>query len=223
LALCFALVQTPGARAQPALQTITRNALQAGWYERSGPFIGTSEGGSNYFVGALGGEHRNFFVFDLAALAGEIRSARLNVWQPPMETFAPHGMRLPTGQESYHLFHVATPVNTLLEYGGGQNTWQDLGTGASYGSRVYTAADAGTLTSIELNAAALNEIESRLNSRFAIGGALVPYTPESGFLFGNSGHSVEIPRVSLTLSILVPEPGGLGAVMFLGLLLCRRA
>ena len=88
------------------------------------------------------------------------------------------------------MFDVSTPLAALEASGAGQTAiWTDLGTGTSYGSRVFSAADNNTTTTTTLNASAVGVINSALGASFAVGGAVTTIDAAGGnqFVYGSSG------------------------------------
>jgi hypothetical protein len=152
---------------------ITVAAQDMGWYDQTGSHDSTNE---NYIVGLCGSSDvcrgndsvtRNFFVFAIPA-GLVVNAATLRV-----EVASPNGYISPNATEVYDLFDVLTFPSVLTAGGSGlTGIYDDLGTGASYGSRVMSNADEGNVVEIGLNAAALGDINEFAGSLFAIGGAL---------------------------------------------------
>jgi hypothetical protein len=190
-------------------------ATQTGWYENAGSNIVTSQGGSNYFVGGDLIEHRDFFVFNLPNTSNVI-DAWITIFNPTSYNSDARP------QLNFSVFDVTTPVTTLAAYGGGVSTWDDLGSGISYGSRTYTAFDDGRYTTIQLNSQAIAAIQAHANSGFAIGGAINPwFLDDPSYIFGNSGRGIP-SDVQLTL-VSVPLPSSVSAGMaILGSLFAAR-
>ncbi len=146
---------------------IVIDAQDSGWYDDSGDHTATNQ---SFVAGLRGVEYRNFFVFDLTPLVGEtILTAELRLENPV------DGFESPDPSEIFALFHVDTPVPALIAGGQGgpvgQLTFDDLGTGTSYGSVEITTADNGTIVRIPLNAAAISAL-SGTTGLFAFGGAI---------------------------------------------------
>jgi hypothetical protein len=199
---------------QSSVLTITNlPAVQTGWYEMGG----TSQGSSNYFVGDLGGEHRNFFVFNIPAVSGVVTQAYLRILNPE-SAFSPANPQL-----TYTLFDVTTPVSTLAIYGGALSTFQDLGSGNAYGSRVYSRSDNGLSANIPLNAVAIADINAHLGSSFAIGGAITPAVSfnEGSHLFGFSYTGVTLSLTSGPAAAPLPTAAWMGMALLAGLSLNR--
>ena len=155
----------------------------AGWYDETGLH---SASNPNYVAGILeliSGpvEHRNYFAFGgIGSLApGEtISSATLNLTNPDCPTC---GYISPNPTETYTLWDVATDPFTLVldspSGPGGVAVYTDLGSGVSYGSRVMSAADNGTVVSIALNAAGLAYIFGNIETGIVFGGAMDTTAP----------------------------------------------
>jgi hypothetical protein len=191
-----------------AADVVTLNAVDNGWYDELGDHV---PGLTNYIVGqnrTCPGPNcvtfRNWFVFNLAGV-GNVTSATLRI---PTADY-----NSPDATETFSLFDVATPIPTLRAGGSGLlGIYADLGTGASYGSRVYSAADDSQTRDITLNAAAIAAINAALGGDFALGGALTSLSgiEQYEFVFGNSQGNV--PQ----LIVQTPEPVSL-ALLGLGL------
>ncbi len=166
-------------------------AIDSGWWDASG-FHNAAN--TNYITGQLSGQgYRSFFVFDKGALDGDVQSATLRAYNP--------GYISPDPTENFALFNVATDVARLQSSGFGQaDIFDDLGTGATYGSRSVSAADNNQTVSIPLNAAAVAALNGA-SGAFALGGALTTLRPDSfdyEFVFGSSGN------VAPTLEVTAP-------------------
>lgn len=142
----------------------TINALDRGWYDDAGSHSPTN---GNYIAGLCsdcGGRiFRNFFVFEVPA-AIVAASAVLSLDTATYDSL--------NASETYTLFDVSTAVSDLIGGTGGMAAYDDLGTGAMFGSRVYSGVDALQTRAIPLNAAALAAIAAASGGTFAIGGAI---------------------------------------------------
>lgn len=140
------------------------NALDRGWYRDTGFH---SPSNTNYIAGLCsdcgGPIFRNFFVFDIP-VGIAIASAELSLNTVTYDSLNP--------SETYTLFDVVTDINSLLGGTGGVGAYDDLGTGTTYGSRDYTAADQNQIHTISLNAAALAAITAARGEQLAFGGAV---------------------------------------------------
>jgi hypothetical protein len=212
--LAVALWGTVGS--QPADGAI--QAIATGWYDQSG---GHSAGNGNYVVGGFNGtEYRNFFVFDLSAVSGNIVGATLKI--PNV------GSNL-QWSSTYTSYDVTTAISALTAgQTGATGIFSDLGTGTVYASGLAPASYADY--TVSLAAAGVAALNSAKGGQFAIGGALSPLTPPLGlynYTFSTtpaSGRPVE-----LTLNMeTVPEPATmivwslLGAASWLGMRVWRR-
>ena len=204
--------------------TIVVNQTDRGWYRESGTH---QQGNSNYAIGdfrgggGLGGDYRNFFVFDLAGVTQPIASAKLALFVPA-----------PTPAEPTHKVTAARilakttsctmsphQLRHLRDGTGGVAAHTDLGSGVVYGSRTMTAADMGSVVEITLNSSAIAALDSA-HGLFGIGGSLTTLDGLANYeiTFGCTGHGTEITQLRLTL---VPEPStllllGIGAISLLG-------
>ncbi|KAH0534185.1 hypothetical protein FGG08_007232 [Glutinoglossum americanum] len=210
-------------------QAQTIAPIDRGWYDSVGSHTTTNE---NVIVGITdaGTVHRNWFVF--AIPSGTYTSATIAFQLKP---FAPSGFGL-AGQyqstdptETYEMFDVNTSTASLIGGTGGVAAYNDFGTGTSYGSRVFSAADNNTTVIFTLNASALADINSAAGGNFAIGGVLQTATANGQTLFSFSATTGELSSSSLVLSAasVVPEPGtlallGLGMLPMVGILVRRR-
>jgi hypothetical protein len=182
--------------------TDTSGTGLAGNNYRAGFCLGPSDGG------CMSGpaEFRNFFTFAIPQLDGPVISAIINAQQCRCE----HG-RQSLDDLSDH-FHPSV-------FG-----FNHLGTGAIYGSRVYTAADGsnnpanpeGQNRSITLNAAGIAAIT--YNTTFGIGGRITTLGPNptnNEFIFDSSGHGVCPPASSNSRSPRRRRCPSLGLTIFL--------
>jgi hypothetical protein len=145
--------------------TLGINASNTGWYRDSG--AGNQPGGSNFIAGLCSNcgssLFRDFLAFTIPA-GLTVTSAALRV-----NTFTYDSLN---ASEVFSLFDVSTSLTSILAGTGGVAAYDDFGTGVSYGSRVYTAADSGQFRSIGLNAAAVNAIQNSSGQSFVMGGVL---------------------------------------------------
>jgi hypothetical protein len=188
--------------------TITLNAVDNGAYNQLGDHAGSNP---NYFVGFDGYYvSRNWFVFDLASVSGTIVSASLR-----LQTYYFVSYVKPT--ETYTLFDVTTPIASLIAGGTGLvDTFNDLGSGTTYGNRTYIAADDHKERDIALLAAGVNALQAAVGGQFALGGAVTTLLPslyfgQYEFVFGGSGGA--LAQLVLDVEpVPVPEPATLTLV-----------
>ena len=159
-------------------ETVTLDAFDSGWWASFG-----SHNPNNpiYFAGLVPGfaELRNFVAFDVPEDVTNLFNAELRLFNPASPPGDGYFSADPT--ETFEVFDVVTPVPELVAGGDGRvDIFEDLGTGSSYGSRVVSADDNGTVVSIDLNQDAIDDIRAASGGQFATGGALTT-------LVGNDG------------------------------------
>ena len=187
--------------------TITLNAVDYGLYDELGRHVASNQG----YVAGYDGYYvyRNWFVFDLASVSGTIVSASLRL-QTYYVNFYQHGT------DTYTLFDVTTPIASLIAGGTGLvGTFNDLGSGTTYGNRTYTYSDEFNVRDTALQAAGLNALQAAVGGQFALGGALTgPFYRGFGQhqnLFGSWGGVG--PQLVLDVEpVPVPEPATLTLV-----------
>lgn len=196
-----------------------------GYHRSTGNRVANND---NYLVGWVQTSivYRNFFTFDLSDLdpALNVVSARLEVRRAGSYPFG-----IPNTQ-TYQLFDVSTDAQTLnLTLLNDSAIFEDLGTGASYGTfDVPSGPSADTLT-FNLNAAALTDIQAAAGGFFSIGGNIdltgKDLTQDQALFVGSGSGTATNGIQRLVLEVTpIPEPGslallGLGA---LGVLLAAR-
>jgi len=141
-------------------------------------------------------EARNFFVFDLSGIQDEIDSASLRLYNPGYYSTQP--------SETLGLWDFTSSVAALRDGSGGVGAYADLGSGTSYGTHVFTAADNNQLVTLPLNAAALADLQ-QADELFSIGGSLLTYDGLGEALFAFGGPAAPDHTRQLVLE-LVPEP-----------------
>lgn len=159
-------------------------AFDSGWYTNG--TLQHAPANQNYFVGDCVNpscaQANDFFAFRLGTITGTFQSATLTAANPV------NGFSGPAGGAIMSLFDFGGDINALLAgTADGLTTFNDLGSGTQYGSRLVDASTNGTDVVFNLNASALNEISAALNSNggpgfFVIGGTLTPGStvPEPG-------------------------------------------
>lgn len=163
-----------------------RQLHASGWYE---PYVHDQchyPESTNFGVGVIDGDYRNFLSFDLSAVSGQVSAATLTVRN---DFLFPHDLSpcQEPGSGVLTLYAVDTALRELLD-GSSCTTWVDLGSGTVYASMAVEDATADHI-SVELNAAALAAIQAKAgNGVFVLGGTYDPvweYVPY-GYLFGCS-------------------------------------
>lgn len=191
-------------------EALVVSALYAGSYDN----YGLHTGNQVYIAGHDGNpgvDYRNFLVFDLGGLGGQVTGATLRLFNPALG-FA-NGYRSPDPQETYTLFDVSTPHDELMTFSGlysaaGLQRFADLGSGTELGSVVVSPADNGRMVEILFNASGLAAINGALGGTFAVGGALTTLGPVRGgeYVFGFTYIGSPTKELDLELAS-VPEPG----------------
>jgi hypothetical protein len=177
-----------GASPDASATLITIDAANRGWIDE---FYMTSPT-NNYLTGNCcdAGEHRSFFQFAIPTLPEPIASARLILDTAKVDVLQGPSMTL-----------IVTSLPSVFGF-------SDLGMGALYGSRSYSAADAYTTRSIDLSPAALESIlASELGTfgtsqRISAGATFGPDIIDQ-FVFGRSNRGEQSVQLEITL---VPEP-----------------
>jgi hypothetical protein len=159
----------------------TPDIQNRGWWDDTGSH---ELGNDNYLAGLDGRVFRDFFSFDASRLSGCARSATLQI---------PRGLE--SGEDGFAttgatlvLHDVSTDALTLNATAGPNvGIFDDLGTGAVYGSRFFLTAPpfAGDAFVVTLNGAALQGLNAAVQSGgfFSIGGMLLDETVVDTFLF----------------------------------------
>jgi hypothetical protein len=168
------------------VQTIEIYAIDSGWYTDTGnhkPAI------SNYLVGECASPQcidprvfRNFFVFDLAGIPGQVLTASPVIENPENDGYVSNDP-----SETWTAHDVTTPISALVAGGSGlTEIYDDLGEGTHYGSATVTPAS--VLVHVRLNDAAISALNAATGDQFAIGGAITTLDAEVNreWVFGNS-------------------------------------
>lgn len=199
------------------------DATDRGWYSAATHFSNND----NYLVGGGVNEVHNWFLFAIPAPAvGQAYTgATLRLFNPmPVPPGFLGGYQSPDPTETYSVTNFTGSFSDLVaDNGNGNNAsiYNDLGTGADYGSVVVSSADNGTFVTVTLSAAALADINAAAGQpltsggNFALGGFISTTDGESRTIeqvFGISGGgNLSDTQLVLTQSVVgaaaAPEPG----------------
>ena len=152
---------------------------------------------SNYLVGQAGSvQYHDYFVFNLSTVTQQISAVQLVLSNPT------NGYSSPDPTETYSLFDVSTPLASLEATGTGQTAiFNDLGSGTALGSRNYSAADNGAITSIPLNSSAVNSLNAARGGQIAVGGALTTISgTATQEVFAFTGTAADTKQLVLTVA-----------------------
>jgi len=190
-----------------AAATYTLTATDSGWYTTVN---GHNPDNNNFIVGNCcgDGEHRNFFVFDLSGVSGNITSATLEIETRSIST--------PDPSETWALYDISTPIATLIAGGISASIFTDLGSGTSYGN-VTVANDYKGIVSVSLNASAVVALNTAKGTSFALGGAITTLGGAyDEYIFGNS-ESDHIRRLTLQTNdfTAIPTMTEWGMIIFM--------
>jgi hypothetical protein len=164
----------------------TPGVKNQGWWS---PRLANNDRNDSYLADGFA-MTRNFFTFDLtsACVASSVTlelTRGLQVGDPQ------------TRLATYSLFDVSTPAGTLnANVGTSQTIFEDLGTGASYGSFDIPDGAETDVVSLPLNAAGVTAFNVARGGFFSIGGA----TPADQFVFVSAGGG---PPVGGTQQLVV--------------------
>jgi len=174
----------------------------SGWYTDGGAH---TLGNANYLVGKCGTLYcsdnttifRNFFVFDLAFVPGTILTATLVAENPDS------GFESNQSSETWTIYEVSTPIDTLVNSTSSVAIYDDLGSGMVFGSTQITADDNGELVTVALNNDALSELNSAIGQKFAVGGAITTLedNDQVEWAFANTNDASFVRRLVVTIEI----------------------
>ena len=157
--------------------TQTVSASFTGWWDSTGFHDPTN---LNYGVGDgnTTPDHHDFFVFNLANVAGTITAAQLSIGND----VAGYAAGVPPTTSTYQMYDVSTSIAALEASNSGQVAiFNDLASGTSFAARTVSAADNGTQVLMTLNASGIAALNAAEGGQFAIGGALTTANaPEPG-------------------------------------------
>jgi hypothetical protein len=174
--------------ADPPATTITLNSVFTGWFDTSGFHNAANP---NYAAGDLYDiGYRNFFVFDLANVSGQITSAYLYADEVSCGYGSP---------STYTLYDVSTPIPSLTPtQSGATSIFDDLGSGTALGSVALLSVNPPY--NVPLNVAGIAAINSVVGGNLALGGRYSG--PSGGIIMGCSGTR----PVKLVLQLVNNQP-----------------
>jgi hypothetical protein len=183
---------------------------------------GFNAGPGNTLTGTnLIGFH-SFFVYDLSSISVPIVTAQLRLFHPF------NGYNSADPSETMTMFDVTSSNIPRLRDTTATSTrtdvYNDLGSGNTYGSRDFTAADGtfpGTTVLINLNTPSLlTDINAARGGFFAMGGAITTLSgAQKEFVLGFTGNDSE---ATLLINEPLPEPGAMGIVLIGAMVVQRR-
>jgi hypothetical protein len=190
--LCACALVGPVASEAVTTQTFTTSQSEfdpgsrnQGWWS---PTLTNSTFNDNYFVGDVGvGLARNFFSFDLAS-ACPASSVTLQLTRFDQ-----------TGPLTYNLWDVSTAAATLNNnVGPSQTTFDDLGSGTSFGSfQVADGAETDVL-SFPLNPAGVAAFNAARGGFFSVGGQTPGETSPPSYIYAFSGGPNGTQQLAVT-------------------------
>lgn len=205
--IAFAVVSFGFAPERALANIITMDATDSGWYDSSGNHDATNK---NYIAGFASPNYYNdYFVFDLTSIQDPIFAAEVKLYMPTVNSDGGAGYFGPGSV--FSLYHVQAPVSAVMQSQSGlsgQIIYADLGSGVVLGSSFVSAADNGTLLSIQFNTDGIAALNAAIGGQIAIGGSLATLGSTDQYAFGWSGETSTRQVIVAT----VPEP-----VMFIQL------
>jgi len=193
--------------------TIILDAVDRGWYASDG---GSFPDALSYFVGNSqnGFAHNNWFVFDLTGIDQPIVSAELHLFVTSYFSVDP--------TETYTLFDVTTDPSVLMNGTGGIPAFNDLGSGAIFGSHLASSADNQSFIDIALNPAAIGSL-IETGGYWAVGGAITTLDNDPSTIERMFAATELLPLFATQLVInTIPTPGGLALFLAPMMVYARR-
>ena len=172
-------------------------------------------------------QYRSFFVFDPSGISSPVTGTVL--LRLEIERYDS-----PDPFETFDVFDVSTPASSLaMTFPSGSSVgtdiFDDLGTGAVYGTATAASSDVGSVIEVSLSSQASADLNAAISSSqaFAVGvrvrGPFGSTSETIRFGIGNPGEIHELVVQP------IPEPtslaifGGLGAIGLVGVIRRRRA
>jgi hypothetical protein len=152
----------------------------------------------------------------LDALTEQVSEAKLIIYSG---VFGPDSF-----SEVLGLFDVSTEAQPL-NFNEGLNTaiFADLEAGASYGTfRLFRSTDSGVELELQLNAAAIADINAAAGGFFSTGGALQTLSQAGGeYVFGQTGGPQRRPAELIVSTYTAPTPSALALCLVALMALAR--
>lgn len=183
---------------------VSEDATDRGWYDEDGDHNALN---TNYLAGRtptsrIWTTKRNFFTFDLAALAGvgnKLIGAALLLDSGIVD--------LPENEtRTYQLYTLNTSLTDLQNASTDDVAiYDDLGTGTPLGSFTFDDTMDDQMWEIQLNADALTAIRAAAGGGWAVGGSIVDVVEDEtdNFAFGGTGTTSSVSQLQMTI---IPEP-----------------
>ncbi len=185
------------------------------WFNESGTCIWCRNNtNGNYYTGVTGHpseDLNSYFIFDLTAISDTIVSA----------DFRFTNLSSVVVGVDFTLYDFVGDIAQLsvehIETSIGQDIYNDLGSGVSYGTfAIAPVTDIEDVVSVSLNAAGINALNDAQGGLFVMG-ASINNPPAGGFFGSGSGGSDNITELILN-PVAVPEPSTTALLLACGLL-----
>lgn len=144
--------------------------------------------------------HNVFFVFDLTAVPNTVHEGSLQLLPAAKDEFRSDAA------ETVTIFDVTTPINLLRADGTNKTAiFDDLQSGAIYGSATLASADVGSIVTMALSPSAIADINASKPGFFALGIHLTVQDPQAWEEWVRFTAVDDVGTYQLNLQV-VPEP-----------------